>query len=145
MERFYFTFGSSEDYPYDRESYVVVEAENYLSAQRIFQAVHPNPKDKDTVNCADTYTEKAWKEYASKNYKGQEPAEVISVFVGYKHSDRPNYDRCSELMTNAIHAMFDTDAESAKEWCEEQDMTESELRYTGADARIDELESEASA
>lgn len=76
----------------------------------------------------------------SQKYFEENETFELPLHATYIHEDRPNWERCSELMTNAIHALFDADEETAIEWCEEQDMSESELRYTGIDARIEEYE-----
>lgn len=140
MSKFYVTFGTDIYYPFGEDDYVKIIANNKNDAYRLFMIAHPNPrpyKGADQIaNFASCYSEEQWKEVYSKYYDDREPVEVIALDVGYRDSDRPNYDRSVELMTNAINALFDSDKETAKEWCKEQGMSESEMRFTGAANRI---------
>lgn len=72
MEIYYFTFGSSEQFPY-QNTYVVVIATNYKDAITAFRKKYPDITE-NCLNCSDYYTEKQWKEIG-KHYK--EPADVI--------------------------------------------------------------------
>ena len=59
MNNHYFTFGSSEYYPYCR-GYVIVKAENMHEALEKFNARFP-PRNDITCNCAFYYAESQWK------------------------------------------------------------------------------------
>ena len=50
-KRFYFTFGTDPDYPYGRNDYVLVEAQNLNQAIDIFTMIHPKRPGSDCVNC----------------------------------------------------------------------------------------------
>lgn len=54
MEKFYFTFGTSEKFPY-RGGWVEVLAPNRSAAIKTFQAKHPDVHE-GVVNCSDIYT-----------------------------------------------------------------------------------------
>ena len=79
MNNYYFTFGSDEKYPYGRNDYVLVQAENLQQAIHLFQAVHPNRPDSIFVNCAFFYEEEQFNEFREKYYKDVLPVEIISV------------------------------------------------------------------
>lgn len=79
--RFYFTFGSDPAYPFGRDDYVVVEAENENQAVGIFQALHPNRPGSSCVNCAAWYQEEAFDQFRDRYYKGIKPKEYISLLV----------------------------------------------------------------
>ena len=74
MEKYYFTFGSWEKFPY-QNTYLVVVASSYGDAVRGFREKHPDVNP-DCMNCSDCYSEKQW-ERVGKNYANQSPAEVI--------------------------------------------------------------------
>ena len=54
MERFYFTYGTSRDFPF-RGGWTMIIAPNIKAAALIFKAYHPNPNDDEILNCADYY------------------------------------------------------------------------------------------
>lgn len=54
MERFYFTFGTSEQFPF-YGGWVEVLAPNYNAAVKTFRAKHPDIHE-GIVNCSDIYT-----------------------------------------------------------------------------------------
>ena len=74
MEKYYFTFGSWEKFPY-QNTYLVVVASSYGDAVRGFREKHPDVNP-DCMNCSDCYSEKQW-ERVGKHYADQSPAEVI--------------------------------------------------------------------
>ncbi len=60
LKKFYFTFGTSDDFPYCG-GYIVIEAPTLKSAARIFREYYPNPMSDTTLNCSDYYTEEQFK------------------------------------------------------------------------------------
>lgn len=78
MNKYYFTFGSDEQFPYTRDDYVMVFAPTAHIAVRKFQKRHPNRPGSPFVNCADIYNEDHWTKYTQKYYEGVRPIEVIS-------------------------------------------------------------------
>lgn len=76
MRRFYYTFGSADDYPFGREDYVVVEAWSQNDANRIFRTHHPD-KNAGVLNCADYYTEAQFREMKDAYYPGRKPTEIL--------------------------------------------------------------------
>ena len=75
MNKFYFTFGSDENYPY-QNTYLIVVALTLKKAIEVFQKKYPN-RQSGAVNCAFWYTEKEWDQQVSLCYEGVEPADVI--------------------------------------------------------------------
>lgn len=61
---FYFTFGSSLNFPY-QNGYVIVWAKNLNEATEIFEAKYPN-KRQNCLNCSFYYTEEQWKKQYEK-------------------------------------------------------------------------------
>lgn len=76
LERFYFTFGTCEHFPYTRGEYLVVLAQDIREAARKYKKVYPNI-DEDTLNCAEYYSQKDWDKIKEKHYKDVEPKRVI--------------------------------------------------------------------
>lgn len=74
MEKYYFTFGSWEKFPY-QNTYLMVVASSYGDAVRGFREKHPdiNP---GCMNCSDCYSQKQWDD-VGYHYSGKRPAEVI--------------------------------------------------------------------
>lgn len=79
MAKFYFTFGSDTKYPYGIGEYILIEAPNIYTAQRAFQAVHPNRPGSDCYNYSFEYNETEWKEIKDKYYKGVHPIEFFTA------------------------------------------------------------------
>ena len=65
MEKYYFTFGSWEKFPY-QNTYLVVVASSYGDAVRGFREKHPDVNP-DCMNCSDCYNAKQW-ERVGKHY-----------------------------------------------------------------------------
>ena len=55
MEKFYFTFGTSDKFPF-RGGWVEVLAPDYNAAIKTFRSKHPDVNE-GIVNCSDIYTE----------------------------------------------------------------------------------------
>jgi hypothetical protein len=75
MNRYYFTFGSSDSHPYPNK-YLIVEADNQKSAQHIFRSKYPD-KVPGTLNCAFIYNEEQWQK-ATANHS-MECVEVLKI------------------------------------------------------------------
>lgn len=54
MQKFYFTFGTSEQFPF-RGGWVEVVAPNYKTAVMVFRSKYPDVNE-GIVNCSDIYT-----------------------------------------------------------------------------------------
>ena len=84
-KEFYFTFGSAEHFPFNQNEYVMITAPSYHSAATLFNILYPfeidGEIDKETLNCAFTYTEKEWvsNDMAERWYNGKEPAKTFDV------------------------------------------------------------------
>lgn len=76
MKNFYFTFGSAEEFPYERGQFVLVKAKNMREAIQKYKEKHPC-RTPGLLNCADYYPERIFNSFRDKYYKGVEPAEVI--------------------------------------------------------------------
>lgn len=74
---FYFTFGSSEDFPY-QNGYLIVKAETIREAAYKFMMQYPNRDGSDCLNCSDYYDQRRWDEITKAGYyKDEEPKEII--------------------------------------------------------------------
>jgi len=60
MKKYYFTFGSSENFPH-RNGWVVIHANSLAEAQQIFINHYPCRRA-GVLNCAFYYTEDEWNE-----------------------------------------------------------------------------------
>lgn len=78
IQNFYFTFGSSKQYPFERGQYVVVKATDVKKAVKKFMEKYPHPACENTVNCAFYYSQSEWDSYAKAHYENVEPSEVIA-------------------------------------------------------------------
>ena len=78
MENFYFTFGSDPEFPYGRDDYVLIKADDVGTAVGLFRAVHPNRPKSNCLNCAFMYNEAQW-ELTKQYYIGVDPIETISI------------------------------------------------------------------
>lgn len=74
MQKFYFTFGSDEKFPYPNQ-YLVVQAPTYHKALCGFREKHPD-RTENTLNCAFVYTQDEW-DQVSMQMKNSDPAEII--------------------------------------------------------------------
>ena len=77
LKNFYFTFGSSEEFPYTRGQYLIVKAQDIREAARKYKRKYPNNENEEVINCADYYGQKEWDERVKEFYKDIEPAEII--------------------------------------------------------------------
>lgn len=76
MAKVFFTFGSSNRFPYTRGQYVVAEGKDRRDAIRKFREKYPD-KTPGVLNCADYYSEQQFNSFRDEYYKGVEPAEII--------------------------------------------------------------------
>lgn len=86
MPKFYFTYGSSETFPY-QDGWTEVYAENMGQAQALFRAVHPDNKP-GIINCSWIYTEEKFREgniFKDGHNFGQGCHEVIGCFNSPKN------------------------------------------------------------
>lgn len=90
-EKFYFTFGSSKNFPY-QNTYLVVVARNKSNAREGFRMKYPD-RDPDylCINCFDFYNEQTWNKYVKEYYSNQEPADIIFAPNCYGEA-KDNYD-----------------------------------------------------
>ena len=61
-KNFYFTFGSSEEFPYTRGQYLIVKAQDIKEAAKKYKKKYPSRYNENILNCADYYSQKAWDE-----------------------------------------------------------------------------------
>ena len=77
LDKFYFTFGTDEKYPFGTNDYVLVFADTMAEAHAKFKKRHPD-RMPGIMNCAFYYTEEEWNNLSSvKNGVYKKPAEVI--------------------------------------------------------------------
>lgn len=74
MERYYFTFGSWEKFPY-KNTYLIVVASSFDDAVAAFRKKYPDVHE-NCLNCSSLYSEEKW-ERVKDTYADQSPAEVI--------------------------------------------------------------------
>lgn len=74
MEKYYFTFGSWEKFPY-KNTYLVVVASGFDDAVTAFRKKYPDVSH-NCLNCSFWYNEEKW-EKVKGDYAEQSPAEVI--------------------------------------------------------------------
>lgn len=74
MEKYYFTFGSWEKFPY-KNAYLVVVASGFDDAVAAFRKKYPDVHE-NCLNCSFWYSEEKW-EKIKESYADQRPAEVI--------------------------------------------------------------------
>lgn len=79
MQKYYFTFGSDKQFPYGRDEFVVVTAENALQACNLFRVVHPSRKGSNFINCSEVYSEQDFEEFRDKYYHNVLPVEMITI------------------------------------------------------------------
>ncbi len=78
MASYFFTFGSDERFPYGRNDYVEVIAENAHDACELFREHHPDrPGSEGIINCSFIYSDEKFNEFRNEFYPGRAPIEVI--------------------------------------------------------------------
>lgn len=82
MHKYYFTFGSSKNFPY-QNGYMVVMAEYLHEALNAFRNKYPGT-DQTTINCSDYYDESEWENITKTYYSNQEPKEILYANPAYK-------------------------------------------------------------
>lgn len=68
MEKYFFTFGSDPRYPFGRNDYVMVEAENGKEACELFRSVHPDRPGSNCINRAFIYPEHEFNTFRDRFY-----------------------------------------------------------------------------
>ena len=76
MANFYFTFGSDERFPFGRNDYVMVQAQDGNRACDLFRERHPNRPGSDCINCAFIYSEEKFNVFRERFYP-YPPVEII--------------------------------------------------------------------
>lgn len=90
-EKFYFTFGSSTNFPY-QNTYLVVIARNKSDACEGFRMKYPDRDPNTTcLNYSGIYDEETWNKYVGKYYPDQKPADIIFAPNCYGEA-KDNYD-----------------------------------------------------
>jgi hypothetical protein len=77
MASYFFTFGSDERFPFGRDDYVEVVAENAHEACELFRSHHPNRPGSNLLNCSFIYSDEKFNEFRDQFYPGRAPIEVI--------------------------------------------------------------------
>lgn len=75
VQKFYFTFGSWEGFPF-HNGYSVVMAANRNDAIATFRENHPDVHE-NTVNCSFVYNEQEWESSVCESFKGRDAFEVL--------------------------------------------------------------------
>ena len=75
MNKFYFTFGSNSQFPY-QNTYLVVIADSEREAVQKFRAKYPDRHD-GIVNCSFIYSEDEWEGNLNQKHYPENPVEVI--------------------------------------------------------------------
>lgn len=76
-EPFYFTFGTSGDFPF-KDGYLIIYATDLSAANQEFNRLYPNEKNPDLLNYSEVYSEEEWNKL--ELFKGKEPLDEIVVF-----------------------------------------------------------------
>lgn len=103
IKEFYFTFGSAEHFPFNQNEYIMITAPSYRSAAALFNILYPSVRDgvvdKDTLNCAFTYTEAEWvsNDMAERWYGGRGPSESIDLETFLKETSEKAAENLQEL------------------------------------------------
>ena len=114
QNKFVFTFGSAEQFPFHLGEYIVIEARNEKEARDMFKVLYPNPRDRDTLNCAFVY-ENAEFEELRKTYGDFKVApERLYVTDAYK----------AALYLEQAYDLLDKAQETMSFQCNEKGMDE---------------------
>ena len=90
-KKFYFTFGSSNKFPY-QNTYLVVVARDKSSAYEGFRIKYPDRDSKHPcLNCSGVYDEQTWDKYVRKYYSDKKPVDIIFAPNCYGKA-KDNYD-----------------------------------------------------
>lgn len=73
---YYFTFGSSEQFPFN-DGYIVVMAYDIKDAAKVFKAKYPNKQDSTVLNCSDYYSADQFRRIQAEGYYKEEPQAYI--------------------------------------------------------------------
>lgn len=61
LKRYYFTFGTSPEFPFCG-GWVIIVAPSLRAAVQIFKAYYPFEQDPEILNCADYYSEESFQD-----------------------------------------------------------------------------------
>lgn len=78
MRKFYFTYGSDEQFPF-QNGYSIVIADDIHQAIGKFRKYHPNREGSNCINCAFYYTENEWNKTCMANNNNYPCYEVIGM------------------------------------------------------------------
>ena len=76
-ESFYFTFETSEDFPF-KDGYLIIYAADLSAAYQEFNRLYPNEENPDLLNCSEVYSKEEWSKLGL--FKGKEPFNEIIAF-----------------------------------------------------------------
>lgn len=79
MNRYFFTFGSDPQFPF-QNTYLVIEAKDINQAIGIFRLLYPD-RHPGVYNASDCYTEAEWDDRASKYYANRPAAQIIRLQI----------------------------------------------------------------
>ncbi len=92
MENFYFTYGTSSDFPFFC-GWTTIKAESREMAAEAFRKVHPNPKDPSTLNCAFMYSEEEFRnssmgrKNSNMGHGEWENLDAVEILTGYERPE----------------------------------------------------------
>ena len=90
MKKFYFTFGSSKNYPH-QGGWVEIHAKDMREAVKLFRSHYPD-KDPGVLNCADYYTEEEFNNSGmAEGNRGTGCHEIIGEAIQKKILDKIVY------------------------------------------------------
>lgn len=134
MKKFYFTFGSSEKFPY-QNGHLIVKARCIEDAVDTFKKKYPD-RTEGFMNCSFIYEEWEWKRTIMYE-RGEEPKEIL---VSEKVADQ--LEIAAIILENSLKAAMEeligTTRDFKEEWLENEiGTTIEELEELGVD--IDEI------
>ena len=118
VSRFYYTFGSSDQYPFNQEEYVMVEAYSQEEANQIFRKRYPD-YNAGVLNCAFCYTEEQFLSAKETYYSGKEPAAVLNRDTvsldehinRYMDAPKPVYEQLLALVKDKDYFVITTNVD----------------------------------
>lgn len=78
MNKYYFTFGTAEHFPFKAKEYLVVCASSMNEAAKIFRTNYPDHTP-GLLNCAFVYDEKQFEPIKEKIFYSGEPVKVLGA------------------------------------------------------------------
>lgn len=114
QNKFIFTFGSAEQFPFHLGEYIVIEARNEKEARDMFKVLYPNPRNKDTLNCAFVYENAEFEELRKTYGDFKVTPERLYVTDAYK----------TALYLEQAYELLDKAQETMSFQCNEKGMDE---------------------